>query len=227
MRNPVRNAGLFGLGTVAGVVLIIVGVSDMRETGRSGSPFLMLGLFPALLCPIFFVYYASKIGVFRDMRLGRSATARWTVPEHQFNRFCEEDLRTPAHSILTNFYKPRQTIPAEGVEVIFSDYGVLIDGGYFPLSVIGGRRLRSVRTIASDPPSLEFAMTLTTRVRTSSATTKSIRTPVMLRVPVATEAAGQADEVVRRYQAMIDQVRQSPRIGEDQRFKLSDRIGRG
>ena len=81
---------------------------------------------------------------------------------------------------------------------------VLIDGGYFPLSVFGGRRLRSVRTISSDAPSIEFAMTLTTSVRTSSATTKSVRTSVMLRVPVATEAAGQAAEVVRRYQAIID-----------------------
>ena len=122
----------------------------------------------------------------------------------QFNRFCEEDRRIPAHSILTNFYKPPQTVPAEGVEVIFSDSGVLIDGGYFPLSVFGGRRLRSVRTIASDAPSLEFAMTLTTSIRTSSATTKSVRTSVMLRVPVATEAAGQAAEVERRYQAIID-----------------------
>jgi hypothetical protein len=204
VRNPVRNAWLFALSTVAAVVLIILGVLDMRETGRSGSPFLMLGLFPALLCPIFFVHYVTKIGVFRDMRLGRTATARWTVPVDQFNRFCEEDRRTPAGSILTNFYKLPRIVPAGGVEVIFSDRGVLIDGGYFPLSVVDGRRVRSVRTIASDPPSLEFAMTLTTRVRTSSATTKSVRTSVMLRVPVATEAAGQAGEVVRRYQAMID-----------------------
>lgn len=204
MRNPVRNAWLFGLGTVAAVALIFLGVSDMRATGRSGSPLLMLGLFPALLCPIAFVYYVTKIGVFRDLRLGRGAIARWTVPADQFNRFCEEDRRIPAHSILTNFYKLPRTIPAEGVEVIFSDQGVLIDGGYFPLSVTRGRRLRSVRTIACDPPSLEFAMTLTTMVRTSGATTKSVRTGVMLRVPVATEAAGQASEVVRRYQAIID-----------------------
>jgi hypothetical protein len=205
VRNPVRNTVLFGLSTVAAVALILLGMSDMRETGRSGSPLLALGLFPALLCPIFFIYYATRIGVFRDMQRGRSAIARWTVPKDQFKRFCEDDRRIPASSVLTNFYKPPETIPAEGVEVIFSDHGVLIDGGYFPLSVIGGRRLRSVRTIASDPPSLEFAMTLTTRVRTSSATTQSVRTPVTLRVPVATEATGQAGEVARRYQAMIDQ----------------------
>src|SRR5688500_13986927 len=129
VRNPVRNAWLFGLGAVAGVVLIILGVLDMRETGRSGSPLLTLGVFPALLCPLFFVHYVTKIRVFRDLRLGRTAIARWTVPEDQFNRFCEEDRRTPAHSILTNFYKLPKSIPAEGVEVIFSDHGVLIDGG--------------------------------------------------------------------------------------------------
>jgi hypothetical protein len=204
VRNPVRNAVLFGLITAAGVVLIVFGVLDMRETGRSGSPFLMLGLFPALVGPIVFVHFVTKIGLFRDMRRGRSAIARWTVPADQFSRFCEEDRRISASSILTNFYKPPQRIPADGVEVIFSDYGVLIDGGYFPLSVTGGRRLRTVRYIASDPPSLEFAMTLTTSARTSSATTKSVRTAVTLRVPVAARAAEQAGEVVRRYQAIID-----------------------
>jgi hypothetical protein len=200
VRNPVRNAGLFGLGTVAGVVLILLGMSHMRETGRSGSPLLTLGVFPALLCPLFFVYYATRIGVFRNMRLGRTAIARWTVPKDQFNRFCEEDRRTPVSSTQTNFYQPPLTIPAEGVEVIFSDSGVLIDGGYFPLSVTRGRRVRSVRTIASDPPSIEFAMTLTTNMRT-----KSVRTAVTLRVPVATEAAAQAGEVVRRYQGILGQ----------------------
>lgn len=203
VRHPLRNAALFGVGAVAGVVFILVEVSEMRATGRTSSPLLLPGVFSALLCPIFFVHYVTKIGVFRDLRLGRTAIARWTVPADQFNRFCAEDRRTPAHSILTNFYQPPQTIPAAGVEVIFSEHGVLIDGGYFPLSVTRGRRLRSVRIIDSDPPSLEFAMTLTTNVRTSSASIKSVRTSVILRVPVATEAAAQADEVVQRYQALL------------------------
>lgn len=204
MRNPVRNAVLFGLITVVSIVLVLVGVADMRETGRTGSPFLALGLFPTLLCPIFFVHYLSKIRVFRDMHSGRSAIARWTLPAEQFNRFREEQQRIPARSIMTNFYKPPKTTPAGGVEVIFSDDGVLIGGGYFPLSTTGGRRLQSVRYIASNPPSIEFGTVMNTTVPTSSVTIYTYRTAEALRVPVATDATKQAAEVVHRYQAIID-----------------------
>jgi hypothetical protein len=176
----------------------------MRETGRTASPLLALGLFPALLCPIFFIHYLSKIRVFRDMHSGRSAIARWTVPAEQFNRFCEDEQRIPAGSIMTNFYKPPKTPAAGGVEVIFSDDGVLIGGGYFPLSITGGRRLQSVRYIASNPASIEFGTVINTMVRTSSATTNTYGTAETLRVPVSTDATRQAGEVVHRYQTIID-----------------------
>lgn len=203
VRHPVRNAVLCGLVTVVGLILVVLGVAHMRETGRSGSPLLMLGLFPALLGPIFFIHYFSKIRVFRDMRSGRSAIARWTVPAEQFKRFCEEEQRIPAGSITVNFYKPPRTLPAEGVEVIFSDDGVLIGGGYFPLSTTGKRRLQSVRYIASHPPAIEFGTAMNTMVRTSSATTQTYRTAETLRVPVAADAIKLAGEVVHRYQAII------------------------
>ncbi|MCM5680889.1 hypothetical protein M8A51_15290 [Schlegelella sp. S2-27] len=204
MRNPVRNAALFGLATVVSIVLVLLGAMDMRETGRTGSPLLALGLFPALLCPVFFVHYWSKIRVFRELYNGRSVIARWTVPADQFHRFCEEEQRIPAGSVMTNFYKPPRTIPAAGLEVIFGDDGVLIGGGYFPLSATCGRRLHSVRYLASRPPSIEFGMVMNTTVHTSSATVNTYRTEETLRVPVATDATAPAGQVVRRYQAIID-----------------------
>lgn len=207
MRNPVRNAVLFGLISTASMVLVVLGMADMREAGRTGSPLLALGMVPALLCPIFFIHYLKKIRVFRDMQSGRSAIARWTLPAEQFNRFREEEQRIPTRSITTNFYKPLKVTPVEGVEVIFSDDGVLIGGGYFPLSTTSGRRLQSVRYIASNPPSIEFGTVIKTMVRTSSVTSSTFRTAEALRVPVATNATQQAGEVVRRYQAIIDQRR--------------------
>lgn len=176
VRNPVRNAVLFGLITVVSIVLVLLGGADMRETGRTGSPLLALGMFPALLCPIFFIHYLSKIRVFRDMQSGRSAIARWTLATDEFKRFCEEEQRIPAGSIMSNFYRPPKTIPTEGVEVIFSGSGVLIGGGYFPLSTTGGRRLQSVRYIASNLPSIEFGTAMKSMARTSSATINTYRT---------------------------------------------------
>jgi hypothetical protein len=204
VRNPTRNALIFGLITVASIVLVVMGVADMRETGKSGSPLLMLGLFPALLCPILFVHYVSTIRVFRELVSGRSAIARWTVPAEEFNRFCDLEQRARTGSIVTNLYQPPKTVPVVGVEVIFSDEGVLIGGGYFPLSATRGRRLQSVRYVPSNPPSIEFGTIMKTMARTSSATTSTSRTAETLRVPVSTDAAMQAVEVVHRYQTIID-----------------------
>ena len=204
IRHPARNAVVFALAALAGIALVWVGVVDMRETGRTGSPWLALGLFPALLCPIAFAHYLRMIPVFRDLQGGRNAIARWTVPADEFDRFREEQQRIPAASILVNFYRPPEETPANGVEVVFSDRGVLIGGGYFPLSPTGKRRLQSVTYVASDPPTIEFGMAMTTMVRTSSLTYEGQRTAEYLRVPVALDARRQAGEVVDRFQSAID-----------------------
>lgn len=203
IRNPVQRSILFGLGMAAGIALVLLGVADMRRTGATGSPLLMLGLFPALLCPIFFVYYLTRIRAFRELRSGRGAIARWTVPAEQFRDFCQEEQRIPAGSITVNFYRPPQGVPAEGVEVIFSDRGVLIGGGYFPLSANGGRRLQGVRYNAAYPPTIEFDTLLSTTVRTSSVTVATRRNAQSLRVPVAMGARMQAGAVVDRFDAII------------------------
>lgn len=205
MRNPGRNAAISGVVTVVSLVLVILGIVDMRRTGGTSSPLLMVGLFPALLGPIWLIHYLTKIRVFRDLRSGRSAIARWALTSEQFRRFCDDEARTPAGSITTNFYLPPPTIPAAGVEVIFSRDGVLIGEGYFPLSATRGRRLTSVEFLASGAPAIEFGTVMNATVRTSSATTRTVRLSENLRVPVAPDAIAQADEVVRHYQAAIAQ----------------------
>jgi hypothetical protein len=206
LRNPARNAILCGLLIAIGGALIWMGVADMRRFDRSGSPLLMLGLFPALLAPIGFVHFFTKIRVFRDMRSGRTAIARWTVPVDEFARFREQEARVPSGSILVNFYRLPRKVSSQGVEVVFSDTGVLIDGSYFPLSIHGGRRLQSVRYVDA-PPTIEFKTALKTLARTSSATVNSTRSLQALRLPVASDAIGEAYAVVQRYQSIIDQSR--------------------
>lgn len=203
MRNPGRNAVIAGAITAVSIGLILFGIADTRAAGRSGSPLLMLGLFPALLGPIFLVHYLRMIRVFRHLRSWRSAIARWTLTAEQFRRFCEEEQRVPASSIMTNFYQPPQAIPAEGVHVIFARDGVLIGDGYFPLSTTRGRRVERVEYLASGAPAIEFGTVMNSTVRTSSAGVKTVRISEKLRVPVAPDALAQAGEVVRHYQAVI------------------------
>jgi hypothetical protein len=87
--------------------------------------------------------------------------------------------------------------------VIFSDDGVLIGDGYFPLSTTRGRRVHRVRSIASHPPMIEFGTILETRASTSSVTTRAVRTAETLRVPVASDAVIKAENVVRRFEVAI------------------------
>ena len=203
IRNPVRNAILFGLLTVGAITLVALGAMDMRASGRTGSALLMLGLFPALLCPIAFVHYLRSIAVVRGLRSGRDAVARWTVPADDFRRFCEGEARIPERSVMVNYYKPPHSISDEGIEVVFSEIGVLIGDGYFPLPTKGTRRLEGVRHVDSDPACIEFSLATTARVRTSSASLETVRTTHALRVPVAINAIGLANQVVRRYQSIL------------------------
>ena len=203
--RPVRSAWLCGIVMVVSVALVLKGVADMRATGRSGSPYLALGMFPALLFPIGFVYYLFQIPVVRAMRRGTTAIARWTVSADEFRRFLEADARIEAASRTPNFYDPPANIPAEGMEVIFSDSGVLIGDGYFPLSTIGGRRVHRVHTTTSGAPMIEFGMILESRARTSSTTNTAVRSADTLRVPVAADATRMADGVLRRFEYAIAQ----------------------
>ncbi len=202
VRDPGRKALLFAIASLLAPGLVALGFADMRATGRSGSPWLALGGFPLLLCPLLFGYYASRVRVFRDLRSGRTAIARWTVPVDEFADFRAHEAGIGGGSVDVNFYRLPAKVPDAGIEVIFSDRGVLIDGGWFPLSFTGGRRVLAVDYLA-DPPAIAFTTRLTTSVRTSSMTVATRHAVSMLRVPVARAARAQAGTVVDRFRAQF------------------------
>ncbi|MDZ4047101.1 MAG: hypothetical protein U1E00_01970 [Pseudoxanthomonas sp.] len=193
---------LFAIASLVALGLVAAGIADMRATGRSGSPWLAIGGLPLLLCPLLFAYYASRVRVFRDLRSGRTAIARWTVPADEFAAFRAHEAGIGEGSVHVNFYRPRAAIPDDGIEVIFSDRGVLIDGGWFPLSITGGRRVLAV-DYRADPPAIAFTTRLTTTARTSNVTVATRHTVSVLRVPVAYAARAQVDVVVERYRARL------------------------
>ena len=202
VRHPARKALLFAIATLLALGLVAAGIADMRATGRSGSPWLVLGGPPALLCPLLFAYYATRVRVFRDLRSGRTAIARWTVPPDEFADFRAHEAGIGGGSVDVNFYRLPATVPDDGIEVIFSGRGVLIDGGWFPLSFTGGRRVLAV-DYQADPPAIAFTTRLTTTVRTSSNTFDTRHAVSVLRVPVARAARAQAGVVVDRYRARL------------------------
>lgn len=202
VRNPGRKAAVWALIFAGSVALIVFDVVGMRETGRSSSA-LMFASIPALLGPFFFIRYLGMSRAVRDMRNGQRMIARWVVPAAQFSRFCENDRRIPPGSVMTNFYRPPRKVPVEGVEVIFAPDGVLIGGGYFPLSVTGGRRLQAVRTVYSDPPTIEFETIMNARTGNSRGTVNTSGLLETLRIPTTQDAAGQVGVVLRHFQAAL------------------------
>lgn len=202
VRSPGRNALIFGFATLVAVALVALSITDMRATGRTGSPWLLLGGVSALPCALLCVYYASRIRVFRDLRSGRTAIARWTVPADEFADFQAHEAGIGQGSVDVNFYRLPAKVPDDGIEVIFSDRGVLIDGGWFPLSFTGGRRVLAV-DYQADPPAIAFTTRLTTVVQTSTVTYATRHQVSMLRVPVARGARAQVDPVVERFRAKL------------------------
>lgn len=205
IRHPLRKAVLYGVLASVGIGLVVLGVMDMRTSGSGGSPWLVLGFLPALWCPIAFMHAINHARAVQGLTSGRTAWARWTVPADEFMRFCEAEADVHARSVMRNFYRPPRSVPRGGVDVVVSDDGVLIEGGYFPLSVTRGRRLEGVRWVGMPVPAIEFTTVFTGLVRTSSTTNEITRTIYLLRVPVALHARGVATAVIERYQARLDQ----------------------
>lgn len=201
--RPGRNAVVSGVPSLAGIAMVVAGLIDMRVHDGDGAPWLALGLFPALLGSVAFFYYLHYAGRVRAMRRGQGLVARWTVPADEFRRFREAEARISARSVIVNYYRPPESIPEAGVEVLFSDSGVLIGDGYFPLSTTGSRRVESVRHAEAVADTLEFSIGLASSARTSSATVQSTRVLYVLRVPVAQSAGHEANAVLRHYRLKL------------------------
>lgn len=201
--RPVRNTVVAGLCVMGGIALLVAGILDMRAHGGVGAPWLVLGMLLASAGAIAFFVSLHYAGRVRAMRRGDGLVARWIVPADAFRRFREAEAGIPARSVIVNYYHPPGSIPKAGVEVLFSDSGVLIGEGYFPLPTTGSRRVEHVRHAEAVPDALEFSIGLAGRAQTSSATIGSTRTLYVLRVPVAGGAGDAADGVLRHYRARL------------------------
>lgn len=168
---------------LAGIAAVVAGLIDVRVHDGDGAPWLAPGTFPALLGTLAFFYYLRYAGRVRAMRRGEGLVARWTMPADELRRFREAEARIPARSVLVNYYRPPVSVPEGGVEVLFSDSGVLIGDGYFPLSTTGSRRVESVRHAEAVPDTLERSIGLTASARTASVTIQCTRVLHVLRVP--------------------------------------------
>ncbi|MBY8824982.1 hypothetical protein [Sphingomonas colocasiae] len=204
VRHPERNTIICGVIALGGIVAVAFGAYEMQtlghETGRSAAS-ISLGLLAAILGTALFANFLWAVRIVRAMRSGRTAIARWTVPADQVERYREIDARFAEREAENDYRLPR-AIPADGLEVIFSEDGVLIGDCYFGLATTGMTRFQRVASIASDPPMIEFGTAMTVARNPGRFSLQTVRGT--LRVPVSREAAQQADRVVRQYLDVIE-----------------------
>ena len=199
MGKAERDAAIAGLILLAGLALIGVGAPDVMDDGPRAGLF-GLGLFVAIMGAFFFANFLWAVRIVRAMREGRTAIARWTLPPEEFARWREIDRRFTERGAPNDYWPPGR-IPAGGVEVIFSDTGVLIGDRYFGLATTGLNHIASVRTIGSDPPMIEFG---TVETRATSLTAARVwKARGVLRAPVAGAAASEGEKVALLYQDIV------------------------
>jgi hypothetical protein len=135
------------------------------------------------------------------MRRGEKVIARWTVPPGQCDEFRANEAALRAKGRRNDYKMPRAT-PAEGIEVIFSEDGVLIGDTFFGLSSTGLARFHAVGTMPGNPVCIAFGMAMTAG-RTGASGAGFTTITGELRIPVARTANDGARTVLEHYRAVI------------------------
>ncbi len=202
-RNPGRNALVCLAVAVASAIAIWTGVRDMAALGHeTGSTALRIGagLFLLIISAIFSLNFFWGYRIVENLRSGRTRFSGWTVTPADYDLFREIDGNFAKRGE-ANDYRALKAVPPEGVAVLFSRDGVLIGDRYFGLASTGLNRFGDAAIIRSEPPMLEFAMVTTTA--TNLSVFRVFRIHSVLRVPVASNAAIQAEKVAGHFQAVL------------------------
>jgi hypothetical protein len=199
MDKAQRDLALASLVLLSGLALLGLGIPDAIDDGPQAG-LAGAGLFVTVLGVVFAANFLWALRIIRAMRSGRTAIARWTLTPEEFARWREIDRRFAERGEANDYRAPKH-VPAEGLDVIFSDSGVLIGGHYFGLATTGLNHFTSIRSIDSDPPMIAFG-TVETRA-TNLSVVRVWKAQGTLRVPVARTAAAQGQKVALRYQAIV------------------------
>ncbi len=202
-KNPGRSALACLAVAMGSAVMIWTGVRDMTALGHeTGSTAVRVGagLFLLILSTIFSLNFLWGHRIVENLRSGRTRYSSWVVTPTDYDRFRQIDGHF-ANREESNDYRSLKAVPDEGVEVVFSRDGVLIGDRYFGLASTGLNRFDKAAMIRSDPPMLEFGMVTTSA--TNISTLRFFRIHSVLRVPVASDAAIQAEKVAGHFQAVL------------------------
>ncbi|SNT01137.1 hypothetical protein SAMN06295912_13030 [Sphingomonas laterariae] len=202
-RNTGRNVIICLILVIASAIAIVTGIYDMIAMGHeTGSTAARIGFgavifFLSLILGLNFLWGYRIIA---RLEAGETKFAGWTVSPADYDRFREIDGNFVSKGSRENDYRPLRTSPPGGVQVLFSQDGVLIGDRYFGLASTGLNHFSDVAMIRSTTPMIEFGMVTTTGSSTNTVRFRRIHST--LRVPVSSDATHAAERVLGHYQAV-------------------------
>jgi hypothetical protein len=199
MRNPARKALYCLAAFLAGSALIWFGALRHERIGEDWASLAALAL-GFTLAPFGLVFLIQALFAVRGkarLLAGHREIARWHVYPAEWDLFRALDARRSGGdpSLVNDLWVRRRT-PADGVEVIVGETGLIVDGSYHSLRPRGLPELREVRWFDGPPTCLEFAL-LYPRSRYGGTV------PTTLRVPVPSGARGAAQRVVDHFRPRV------------------------
>ncbi|MET1110338.1 MAG: hypothetical protein ABWX67_02305 [Allosphingosinicella sp.] len=199
MRNPGRKALYWLAALLLGAALIRFGALRHGRIGEDWTSFAPIFAGFAL-APFGLVFLIQALFAMRGrarLLAGHRVIARWHVYPAEWEQFRALDGRRAAdHHSLANDLWIRRARPADAIEVIVGETGLLVDRSYHTLRPGGLPELREVRWLDGPPTCLEFAL-LYPRGRYGGTL------PMTLRVPVPPAARAAARQVVAYFEPRL------------------------
>jgi hypothetical protein len=202
LSRPGLNMGICVAGVVLPALSIWSGVAEMNALGHeTSSSAARIGIAIPIGVICFFMFFNFLWGyrLIAAARRGEGVIGRWTVLPAELEAFrADEESRLRRD----NDWKMPKKAPPEGIEVIFTENGLLIGGTYFGLVTTGMFRFEGVQMLPGNPLALEFGTVMTSVTNTT--TVRFYRTRGVLRVPVSRAGRDAAVKVLNHY-AAVDQ----------------------
>lgn len=160
-----------------------------------------VGIIGVVFGPLLLINFLWAVRIVGRLRRGEGVIARWTVSPETFERFREDEARRKDANGPNDWRLPKTT-PSAGVEVIFSEDGVLVGETFFGLASSGLAHIHGFETIPDSPLALRFATALTTGQWRSSGS-QIVTQFGELRIPVATGANEELARVVEHFRLVL------------------------
>ena len=203
VRRPEISVAICMAMAVGGAASVLWGASEMRALGKETSATanaIAFGLLIGLFGFLFLFNFVWALRVIGSLRRGEGVIARWTVAPATFELFREREDQRRAQGDDNDYRVPRKT-PRDGLEIRFSEDGVLIGDTFFGLASAGMARFCDARMEQGTPPCLAFDTVMTTASNVS--VIRIHHFPGVLRVPIAHDGHHAAARVLAHYQAVI------------------------